>query len=308
MKSLEKELNRDIFSSDKVINKKTKTEISKYSSTKVKARNFLTNVSYSGIKDKDYQNRSFVIDIFSFLILYLNPFYLERKFESNIERDYVNVLWSFLMPETLYNFICRDENVKTLNKIKLKFPHAIEIVKLFIEDESIGTQEQQFNTLKDYLIKNAKIYQFIFGNLFPRCFARIDDYGIQSKTTFNFHYKNYLAQKSVFEWQQKNSFLSSLNNNDEMNTSANSTPLNMTNLNEEEKDIEIKKEIEDDVQIFSVSVGKKKKNTQKLKEEKDKIKAEKKITKRNEKKRKLEEKLIENTEKLQKIKKTKINK
>ena len=291
--------------------KKKKSEISRYSSTKVKTRNLLTNVSYNGIKDKDYQNRSFVIDIFSFFILYLNPFYLERKFESNIERDYVNVLWSFLMPETLYNFICRDENVKTLNKIKLKFPHAIEIVKLFIEDESIGTQEQQFNTLKDYLIKNAKIYQFIFGNLFPRCFARIDDYGIQSKTAFNFHYKNYLAQKSVFEWQQKNSFLSSLNN-DEMNenTSANSTPLNMTNLNEEEKDIEIKKEIEDDVQIFTIN-GKNKKNarTKLKKKEKDKMNVEKKIKKRNERKWKLEEKLIENTEKLQKMKKlNKINK
>ena len=39
MKSLEKELNLNIFSSDKAINKKTKSEISKYSSTKVKARN-----------------------------------------------------------------------------------------------------------------------------------------------------------------------------------------------------------------------------------------------------------------------------
>ena len=311
MKSLEKELNLDIFLSDNVNKKKQKSEINKYSSTKVKARNFLTNVSYSGIKDKDYQNRSFVINIFSFLILYLNPFYLERKFESNIERDYVNVLWSFLMPETLYNFICRDENVKTLNKIKLKFPHAIEIVKLFIEDESIGTQEQQFNTLKDYLIKNAKIYQFIFGNLFPRCFARIDDYGIQSKTAFNFHYKNYLAQKSVFEWQQKNSFLSSLNNDEtNENTGANSTPLNMTTLNDDdddgdddddkEKNIEIKKEIENEIICC-----KKKNNTKKKlkKEEKDKLNAEKKIKKRNEKKRKLEEKLIENTEKLQKIKK-----
>ena len=261
MKSLEKELDLGIFSSDKVIEKnKTKAEISRYSSSKVKARNFLTNVLYSGIKDKDYQNRSFLIDIFSFLILYLNPFYLERKFESIIERDYVNVLWSFLMPETLYNFICRDENVKTLNKIKLKFPHAIEIVKQFIEDESIGTQEQQFNTLKEYLIKNAKIYQFIFGNLFPRCFARIDDYGIQSKTTFNFHYKNYLAGKSVFEWQQKNSILSSLNNE---NTTANLTPLNMTKLNDDnddnddKKDIEItdiKDEIKDDIHIINVEV------------------------------------------------------
>ena len=249
-------------------------------------------------------------DIFSFLILYLNPFYLERKFESNIERDYVNVLWSFLMPETLYNFICRDENVKTLNKIKLKFPHAIEIVKLFIEDESIGTQEQQFNTLKDYLIKNAKIYQFIFGNLFPRCFARIDDYGIQSKIAFNSHYKNYLAQKNVFEWERKNLFWSSLNDNDEKNeiTDQNSTPLNMTTLNDDE---DIKKEIKDDEnEVKIITLGKKNKKLKK--EEIAKLKKEEivenKIKKRNEKKRKLEEKLVENTKKLQKTKKSKINK
>ena len=304
MKSLEKELNLDIFLSDNVNKKKQKSEINKYSSTKVKARNFLTNISYSGIKNKDYHNKSFDIDIFSFLILYLNPFYLERKFETIIERDYINVLWSFLMPETLYNFICKDENVKTLNKIKIKFPHAIEIINLFIEDESIGTQEQQFNTLKEFLIKNAKIYQFIFGNLFPKCFARIDDYGIQSKTTFNFHYRNYLSQKNVFEWQQKNSFLSSLNDETTIeNASASSTALNMTKLNDDDNNnVKIKKEIENDEEIIFLG---RKKNAQKLKEEKKK---EKKITKRNEKKRMLEKKLNENTEKIQKIKKLKINK
>ena len=125
---------------------------------------------------------------------------MERKFESTIERDYVNVLWSFMMPETLYNFICRDENFKTLNKLKLKFHQVNEIVRLFIEDESSSLQQQQFDILKDYLIKHAKSYQFIYRNLFPRCFARIDDYGLQSKTAFNVHYKNYLTQKSIFEW------------------------------------------------------------------------------------------------------------
>ena len=88
------------------------------------------------------------------------------------------------MPETLYNFICKNEHVKTLNKIKIKFPEVVEILNLYIEDESIGTQEQQFNILKNFLTKYAKIYQFIFGNLFPKCFLRIDDYGIQSKTAF----------------------------------------------------------------------------------------------------------------------------
>ena len=311
MKSLEKELNLDIFLSDKVIKqKKNKSEINKYSSTKVKARNFLTNVSYTGIKDKDYQNRSFVIDVFSFLILYLNPFNLEGKFETVIERDYVNVLWSFLMPETLYNFICKDQNTKAITKIKVKFQHAVEVINLFIEDESIGTQEQQLNTLKEFLIKNAKVYQFIFGNLFPRCFARIDDYSIQSKIAFNSHYKNYLAQKNVFEWERKNLFWSSLNDNDEKNeiTDQNSTPLNMTTLNDDE---DIKKEIKDDEnEVKIITLGKKNKKLKK--EETAKLKKEEivenKIKKRNEKKRKLEEKLVENTKKLQKTKKSKINK
>ena len=73
------------------------------------------NVSYNRIKDSNYQNKSFVIDCFSFILLYLNPFYLERKFETIIERDYVNLIWSYMMSETLYNFICMEDNYRTLN-------------------------------------------------------------------------------------------------------------------------------------------------------------------------------------------------
>ena len=47
---------------------------SNYSSTKVKARNFLTNVSYNRVKVEDFDNKSFVVDCFAFLLLYLNQF------------------------------------------------------------------------------------------------------------------------------------------------------------------------------------------------------------------------------------------
>ena len=225
-----------------------------------------------------------------------------------------------MVPETLYNFICRDENFKTLNKLKkLKFHQVNEIVRLFIEDESSSLQQQQFDILKDYLIKHAKSYQLIYGNLFPRYFARIDDYGIQSKTEFNVHYKNYLTQKIIFEWQQKSLLLTSIDSIDENNEniSANTTPLNMTKLNEEEEkkeDIDFKKEVIDDVTVFTFAEKiEKKKEKQKKgvqekinkeeKKKKKKINAEKKRQKRNEQKRKLEGKLIENTQKLQKIKK-----
>ena len=312
MESLEKELNRDIYLSDNAVDNtiakkkqpsQLKTTINRYSSTKVKARNFLSNVSYNRVKKSDYQNRSFVIDCFSFLLLYLNPFYLERKFESVIERDYVNLLWSFMMPETLYNFICKEDNFKTLNKLKLKFHETNEIVKCFVEEDS-----SHFDILKDYLIKHARSYQFIYGNLFPRYFARIDDYGIQSKTNVNVFYKNYLNQKNIFEWRQ-NSFLTTLsedtnndNNNNNNNNNPPSTPLNMTEINDENIDFEKLKQIKVEKEEEEEKVDKTTKEQMKKKKN-----AEKKRQKRQEKKRKLEEKLIENTEKFYKIKKKKIN-
>ena len=313
MESSEKELNRGIYLSDnaadnRIAKKKQpsqpKTMINRYSSTKVKARNFLSNVSYNRVKKSDYQNRSFVIDCFSFLLLYLNPFYLERKFESVIERDYVNLLWSFMMPETFYNFICNEDNFKTLNKLKLKFHKTNEIVKCFAEEDS-----SHFDILKDYLIKHATSYQFIYGNLFPRYFGRIDDYGIQSKTNFNVFYKNYLNQKNIFEWRQ-NSFLATLsedtsndnNNNNNNNNSPPSTPLNMIEINDENIDLEKLKQIKVEKEEEEEKVDKTTKEQMKKKKN-----AEKKRQKRQEKKRKLEEKLIDNTEKFYKIKKKKIN-
>ena len=88
-----------------------------YSPTKVKARNFLTNVSYNRIKNSDFGNRSFIIDCYSFILLYLNPFYLERKFENNLDREFVNVAWCLLIPSDFYNFISQLENFETLNTL-----------------------------------------------------------------------------------------------------------------------------------------------------------------------------------------------
>ena len=174
MTELQSELNQDIFSDDKAIKKG-------YSSTKIKARNFLTNVSYNRIKAADFKNKGFVIDCFTFLLLHLNPFYLERKFETEIEREFVNTLWTFLMPRNLYNYICQNENIKTLNKIKIKYQDAKDILLDFLESNN----NDGFNVLSSFLEKNAILYQYLYGNLFPKCFSRVNDYGIRAERTFN---------------------------------------------------------------------------------------------------------------------------
>ena len=226
MKSLEKELNLDIFSSDKDLKKQTK----KYSSTKVKARNFLTNISYNGIKNKDYENRSFVIDIFAYLILYFNPYNVNGKFESELERSYINILWTMLLPQNFYIFISKKENIQLLNKKNAKFQDAVEVVKLFIENAETEntTQEIQYDILKTYLVKYIKMYQIIFSNLFPKYFSKFDSRGIENNIEFTSYYSNYINQKNIIEWQANNQYWEEQakvienNNNTESNSNSES--------------------------------------------------------------------------------------
>ena len=291
MESLEKELNQNIYSSDNVIKKIPKKEIKQvrstnnYSVTKVKARNFLTNFLHNKVKETDFQNRLFVIDCYSFLILYLNPFYLERKFENSIDRDYVNTMWNLMMPTALYNFIYQEENFKTLNKLKLKLQDTNQIIKTFLDDNL------QFEILKDYLIKYAKSYQFLYGNLFLKHFARIDDYGIESKTNFDNFYKSYLSHKNIFEWHQ-NSFFNVQNKNENS-----LTPVNLNEVDVQDVDFEKLNEIkekQDKTTETDVTVKEKRKKRKNDEEKKQKLK---------EKKQKLEEQLIENRKKIKQMKK-----
>ena len=272
------ELNQNIFLDDKAIKN--------YSNTKVKARNFLTNVSYNRITTADYRNINFVIDCFTFLIIYLNPFYLERKFEMDVEREFVNTLWAFLMPSKLYNHITENENMKTLNKIKIKYQDAKDIVITFTQND-----QDNLNVLSDFLEKNAILYQFLFGNLFPKCFSRVNDYGVRAKTLFNTYYHNFNMQKNIINWQNNN-----LKIKEEPMEHNILSPINMIELNDDENK-ENKEKI--DIQKQKEEEEEKEKRKQKRKRKNAEVKKEK----REKKKQKLLEQLNENTEKLKKLKK-----
>ena len=283
MDGLQKELNQNFSSSDNVVKLIPKKKMRKnvnYSPTKVKARNFLINFSYNRTKNSDFENRSLIIDCYSFISLCLNPFYLERKFENILDREFVNVIWCLLMPNHFYNFISQSENFETLNKLKLKYQDANEIVKSFTDNEI------QFQMLKDFFIRNSTHYQFVFGNLFPKCFARIDEYGVKNKTSFDNQYKIYLSQKNVYECQQ-NAFLPQLKDEN------NETPLNLSEVNDVDFFDELKKETVA-VKVTEVDGT----SSEKIKNKKRKrVLTDEKIKKRNEKKNKLEKKFEENEKK-----------
>ena len=275
MSQLQNELNQDIFLDNKAIKK--------YNNSKVKARNFLSNVSYNRITKLDYRNQNFVVDCFTFLILYLNPFYLERKFESNVEREFINVLWLFLMPNNLYDYIHQNDNMTTLIKLKVKYPDAKKIILDFLKHD-----QGNLKVLSDYLEKNGILYQFLYGNLFPKCFCRVNDYGIKAKLLFNTYYQNFNMRKKVINWQnnilkeeeEEERKIQIKQEEEEIQNEKydNASPVNMTTLEEDTKQPKTKR--------------KRKSNNTETKEQK-----------REAKKQKLLEQLKENTEKIKRLKK-----
>ena len=102
----------------KIIPKKTikKCSNNNYSPTKVKSRNFLTNIPYNRLKHIDFNNVSFIIDFYSYILFNLNPFSLERKLDNKSDREYVETLWNYLIPIKFYIYICRNNNFIALNK------------------------------------------------------------------------------------------------------------------------------------------------------------------------------------------------
>ena len=135
-----------------------------------------------------------MVDCYSCLLLFLTPFYLEQKFESQTDRDYVEILWSYLIPNNFYNFICRGDYYTTLNKIKLRLQESLEIVRSFAGDVD------GYRHIQDAINTNAPIFQYLYSNLFPRYFSRIDDYGIRCRLTFENQYKFYQSQKNLIKW------------------------------------------------------------------------------------------------------------
>ena len=87
-----------------VVPKKMMRERKDYSNTKVKTRNLLTNVSYRRFKQTDFNKNNFIVDIMPFLTQNFNPINLDRKLDSEKERDMVKLLWDECIPHEFVRY------------------------------------------------------------------------------------------------------------------------------------------------------------------------------------------------------------
>ena len=66
----------NFFESNKLSTKKTDR---KYTNTRIKSRNFPSNISYVGINKENFYNQNFIFSIYLLMTENLNPFLLDRK-------------------------------------------------------------------------------------------------------------------------------------------------------------------------------------------------------------------------------------
>ena len=133
-----------------------------YSPTKIRSRNFLTNIYYNHLISVNFVNAWFIIVFYTYILFNLNLFFLERKFDNKSDREYIETLYNYLNPNKFYIYICRNDNFLTLNKLSLKYQNAYDIVnKLILKDNN-------FLWLQEYFRKNALLYQYVYSTLFPK--------------------------------------------------------------------------------------------------------------------------------------------
>ena len=82
----------------------------KYSKTRIKSRNFLSNIAYTGINKNDFYNECFILDVYVLIVKNLNPFSLNRKIADKMKHEMVYMLWQECMPTEFYRYICDGNN------------------------------------------------------------------------------------------------------------------------------------------------------------------------------------------------------
>ena len=175
--------------SDKIIKRQkiryTATRI-EYSPTRIKSRNFLLNISYTGINKNDFYNESFILDIYVLLVKNLNPFSLQRKISNKLKQEMVHMLWRECIPHEFYRHICEEKNFVYLNGRDVGQPGALEIVGNFIDQG-----KKNLRMLQEHLARYKDIYQYVYSHVFPEVYTSSEKRGFDLKSNFHIIFKAY---------------------------------------------------------------------------------------------------------------------
>ena len=75
-----------------VMAKHSKRRLKSYTSSRIKTRNFLSNISYTGVRNEDLVHNNFTFDMITLLTKNINPFSLEHKIADVKNKEIIYML------------------------------------------------------------------------------------------------------------------------------------------------------------------------------------------------------------------------
>ena len=162
-----------------------------YSSTKVKARNLLTNVAYRRYKESDFNKTTFVIDILSFLVYNCNPTNLEIKLETDKERDMIKFLWDKCIPIAFTKYLLQQEQFNIISQTNLTYQKSNKIVLDYLSND----QGEKLSQLKYKLAEKFNLIHYIYSVLYAKIYNRINHFGIKRKNDFDYDFQMWKKEK-----------------------------------------------------------------------------------------------------------------
>ena len=104
---------------ESVMSKHLKRKIKLYTSSRIKTRNFLSNILYTGFKSENFVDNNFTFDTITLITKSINPISLERKIVDAKNCNIIYILWDECIEKSFYKHICENNNFVYLSRFRL---------------------------------------------------------------------------------------------------------------------------------------------------------------------------------------------
>ena len=208
----------------------------KYTTSRIKSRNFLSNIAYVGINKEDYYNKNFIFDVYLLLTKNLDPFSLNRKLAHKTKHEMIYMLWKECMPCKFYRYICQEKKFLYLNGKNVLQPKVLEIISEFIDAD-----EGNYRLLQNNLSSYKNIFQYVYSNVLPEIYCSTEKQCFDLKSNFHITFKTYKDKKELETSMGKNP--AKLESVRKETNIYEQKPINIDDFNESEE-AEVKQRVE----------------------------------------------------------------
>ena len=154
---------------ESVMSKNLKRRAKPYTSRRIKTRNFLSNISYTDVKSKDFLDNNFTFDIITLLTKNISPFSLERKIVYVKNREVISMLLDEFIEKSFYKHICENDNFIYLKRRNVLHSKTAQFVLDYLKKDL-----KNIVLLRRCLQKQVKVIQFVYSRYFPEIYSLID--------------------------------------------------------------------------------------------------------------------------------------